>query len=403
MTTWTLPPVTPAHSSSFTEKSGEQQQKDDVPSDNVFAALVLRQVHMRKKAASMQQSRRKPAASSSSTGESQKLLSNEWSSFIYKSAASAAPAVDRAAERSLELDMRTGRVSKSKSRQRMQADLDLLVYGPWDRMIHDRRRRVKQESAAQVAPEKAAVLATECPSDSDSDSAEIPSWAPPDKERPSPPPMPPHWHAYRQREQKRAMERERDSQRAQRQREQEREAFQREHHQMEEEESAWEERQQRPRSQSGRPHSSGTEHSPEPQEPKETSNISSDDIPLASGVWRPWHFPFFARSSGHGKGGGRRSWVSRWRWGNARVSPEPESGPCAEEGAADPVVELAAEDLIADIDDELDRSRGQPLQERRRIFRELQRRLHPDKNPSNQESSKFAFQYLMDSRQSYFR
>jgi len=398
---WTLPPVTPARSSSFTEKSAQHQHKDYVPSDNVFAALVLRQVHMRKKAASSQQSRRKPTASSSSTEESQKFLSNEWSSFIHQSAASAAPAVDRAAERSVALDLRTGRGVRRKSQQLAQGDLDLLQYGPWDRFIHERRRRIEEEKAAQRSTERETVFETE--DSSESDSAEAP-WAPPDKEQPPPPAMPPHWHAFREREkQKKSLEKERESQRKQRQRDQEWEAFRREHHQ---EERACEERQKRHCSQPERPHSSRTEPSPEPQE---ASNTASDDTPLPSGVWRPWHFPFFARRAGRGKAkvsGGRRSWVRGWRWGNARVSPEPGSGPGEEEGAAlneDPVVELAAEDLIADIDDELDRSRGHPLQERRRIFRELQRRLHPDKNPTNQESSKFAFQYLMDSRQSYLR
>lgn len=374
-----------------------------MPSDNVFAALVLRQVQIRKKAAGLHQRHIKSTAPSSDIGESQKLLGNsQWTNFIHESAAAFAPVVDRAAENSVVLDMRKGHTIRPKSQQRTQADVDLLALGPWDRMVHERRLRAKEEKVAKRAAREEAVLETK--DFSDSDSAEVPPSAPPEREQPPPPPMPSHLqHAWRERDKQKRARRENLFQQEQQQRTLEKEALRRE---QEEEERAWKERQRRPCSQSARPEDRKTEHSPGPEE---TSNLASDRTPLSSGAWRPWHFPLFARRSSGGKyeePSRRRSWVRGWRWGNARVTPESESGPCGEEGAdvqEDLVVEHSSDDLIAEIEDELDRSRGQPLQERRRIFRELQRRLHPDKNPTNQESSKFAFQYLMDSRQSYLR
>jgi len=51
--------------------------------------------------------------------------------------------------------------------------------------------------------------------------------------------------------------------------------------------------------------------------------------------------------------------------------------------------------------EELERTKGEPLEARKRIFKELQRRLHPDKNLEYPEAAKLAFQRLMESRGSY--
>eukprot|EP00439_Symbiodinium_sp_Y106_P016034 s8523_g2.t1 len=48
-----------------------------------------------------------------------------------------------------------------------------------------------------------------------------------------------------------------------------------------------------------------------------------------------------------------------------------------------------------------DRTRSSPLEERKKVFRDLQRQLHPDKNLHDQEAAKLAFQKLMESRDSY--
>lgn len=54
----------------------------------------------------------------------------------------------------------------------------------------------------------------------------------------------------------------------------------------------------------------------------------------------------------------------------------------------------------------LDDTRSRPLEERKRIFKELQRTLHPDKNmatPEQEEAAKMAFQKLMEERAFYFK
>eukprot|EP00927_Polykrikos_kofoidii_P026132 TRINITY_DN23323_c0_g1_i1.p1 TRINITY_DN23323_c0_g1~~TRINITY_DN23323_c0_g1_i1.p1 ORF type:complete len:591 (+),score=41.60 TRINITY_DN23323_c0_g1_i1:90-1862(+) len=51
--------------------------------------------------------------------------------------------------------------------------------------------------------------------------------------------------------------------------------------------------------------------------------------------------------------------------------------------------------------EELARTQGHPLTERKRIFRALQKQLHPDKNVSQTEEATLAFQTLMERRQAY--
>eukprot|EP00928_Gymnodinium_smaydae_P021690 TRINITY_DN18491_c0_g3_i1.p1 TRINITY_DN18491_c0_g3~~TRINITY_DN18491_c0_g3_i1.p1 ORF type:complete len:1054 (-),score=193.41 TRINITY_DN18491_c0_g3_i1:208-3369(-) len=65
--------------------------------------------------------------------------------------------------------------------------------------------------------------------------------------------------------------------------------------------------------------------------------------------------------------------------------------------------EKKAESLLKGVQAQLNRTRGEPLEERRRLFRELQRQLHPDKNLENPEAAKLAFQTLMDSRADYLQ
>lgn len=63
-----------------------------------------------------------------------------------------------------------------------------------------------------------------------------------------------------------------------------------------------------------------------------------------------------------------------------------------------------ADALIAELRSRLGEARGQPLAQRKRIFRELQLRLHPDKHMDSTEESeaaKLAFQQLMEQRDAY--
>lgn len=57
--------------------------------------------------------------------------------------------------------------------------------------------------------------------------------------------------------------------------------------------------------------------------------------------------------------------------------------------------------LLKKTEAELAKTRNEPIEVRRRIFKELQRKLHPDKNLECAESAKLAFQKLMESRGSY--
>lgn len=60
-----------------------------------------------------------------------------------------------------------------------------------------------------------------------------------------------------------------------------------------------------------------------------------------------------------------------------------------------------ANSLLDRVMKQLDSTRSSPLEERKKVFRDLQRQLHPDKNPDDQEAAKLAFQRLMESRDSY--
>merc|ERR1712125_178304 len=62
---------------------------------------------------------------------------------------------------------------------------------------------------------------------------------------------------------------------------------------------------------------------------------------------------------------------------------------------------VRVEQLIAPVSLQLQQTQDKPLSERKRIFRELQRQLHPDKNVEEPEIAKLAFQRLMDFRLSY--
>lgn len=58
--------------------------------------------------------------------------------------------------------------------------------------------------------------------------------------------------------------------------------------------------------------------------------------------------------------------------------------------------------LVRQVEDSMAKSRQQPLAMRRKIFRELQRKLHPDKNEGC-DAFKLAFQDLMDRQREYLR
>eukprot|EP00747_Dinoflagellata_sp_TGD_P180383 gnl/TRDRNA2_/TRDRNA2_32754_c0_seq1.p1 gnl/TRDRNA2_/TRDRNA2_32754_c0~~gnl/TRDRNA2_/TRDRNA2_32754_c0_seq1.p1 ORF type:complete len:731 (-),score=111.06 gnl/TRDRNA2_/TRDRNA2_32754_c0_seq1:65-2086(-) len=62
-----------------------------------------------------------------------------------------------------------------------------------------------------------------------------------------------------------------------------------------------------------------------------------------------------------------------------------------------------AQSLIAGIAKELERTRTGSLDDRKKTFKDLQKKYHPDKNIDDPEAAKMAFQHLMDKRQEYLR
>jgi len=104
--------------------------------------------------------------------------------------------------------------------------------------------------------------------------------------------------------------------------------------------------------------------------------------------------------------------ISRLLSRRCRVSASAASLP-AREGAtainvdlikpsSDETVEGQVEVLIRQVEDSLAQNQGQPLALRRKIFREWQRKLHPDKN-SGSSSFNLAFQHLMARQREYLR
>lgn len=62
---------------------------------------------------------------------------------------------------------------------------------------------------------------------------------------------------------------------------------------------------------------------------------------------------------------------------------------------------IVEDSLVESMLQKLEETRSQPLSEKKRIFRDLQRQLHPDKNVHCAEAAKLAFQELMMQRNSY--
>eukprot|EP00929_Paragymnodinium_shiwhaense_P112159 TRINITY_DN80416_c0_g1_i1.p1 TRINITY_DN80416_c0_g1~~TRINITY_DN80416_c0_g1_i1.p1 ORF type:complete len:720 (-),score=161.61 TRINITY_DN80416_c0_g1_i1:65-2224(-) len=79
--------------------------------------------------------------------------------------------------------------------------------------------------------------------------------------------------------------------------------------------------------------------------------------------------------------------------------------PVRKSSTVDKKVEDRSQVLMSEMERELDRTRSAPVQERKRVFHDLQRRFHPDKNMASEESEitavKLVFQRLMERRRLY--
>lgn len=99
-----------------------------------------------------------------------------------------------------------------------------------------------------------------------------------------------------------------------------------------------------------------------------------------------------------------RGGLSFWRSWSAGCHQRPASKPSAWSWIHSKQPQTASkspDSLIATMSQKLQDTRGHPLEDRKRIFRDLQRQLHPDKNVEHEEAAKLAFQELMQQRASY--
>lgn len=95
---------------------------------------------------------------------------------------------------------------------------------------------------------------------------------------------------------------------------------------------------------------------------------------------------------------GAPTWMPTWRGISEVLVPGRTDPPKVEVAKLD---SGRPEERIAAMTRQLDETRHQPPAERKRIFRELQRQLHPDKNVDAPEDAKLVFQELMELRQYY--
>ncbi|CAE7198361.1 unnamed protein product [Symbiodinium sp. CCMP2592] len=71
------------------------------------------------------------------------------------------------------------------------------------------------------------------------------------------------------------------------------------------------------------------------------------------------------------------------------------------DGEGQKILEAQTERLLTEMKDTLAATHNEPMAVRRKVFRELQRKLHPDKNAHCREAAKIAFQQLMDQQSKY--
>jgi len=69
--------------------------------------------------------------------------------------------------------------------------------------------------------------------------------------------------------------------------------------------------------------------------------------------------------------------------------------------AAEKKTQKKASSLTDDMMKQLDGARSKSVDERKKVFKDLQRQLHPDKNIEQAEAAKLAFQKLMEQRDSF--
>lgn len=386
-----LPKISSSRNYRVPEKllAADDGRSDSAQCDDIFGAMVRRQVRLRKQIASSRQSR-------SVAGHEHSAPSADHGRSSLTSLRKAS--TNGSEDANATLDMRARHSSKKQNRTSEDIDPEALFVSPWDMLVKEHRQRIQAYEDVPQVPTQDDLLETEDVQDEpDPPSRRAPSKK---KHQPAPPPASAGWLGIAARQkQKEAMEQEQNRQREQQERESEGEACWREQSRKEEQQRARRRRQSDRASQSVTAEDCEGEGSPMSEKPS----------------WAPWRLPSllkrqpsktYQQCPPSSKG---RYWVGRWPWRNSKVAQECEQGsfdqelkpPAIEAKAAQENTILRADNLMESIDEELDRTRHQSLQERRKTFRDLQRQLHPDKNMADPDSAKLAFQYLMDNRRNY--
>lgn len=360
-------------------------------------------------------------------GEEERVDSENWPSLIQQ--ASAAAMFAQQVEAAGPPDVRR---SNSKSSFTEEACLS-----PFQSVVLERRRAREAKAEAAMAAAAAATPSQAQDPHAVTDRRDVkdarpptPSYPSPFKEQPAPPPMPPEWNERLWEQRKRELA---------------------------------EERRRRQAERCSDPF--GVDAPPKPPRvprgvpPHGTHNahVPPEDLSGAGSAWRPWRCPIFPNWSAKPEGrteptvsdseppeaspaapsaagptgpagpasaaaagpvpppgparraaprdahGGGAPGAARnsWNWGtgffgSSKVKPLVEV-PRSERAAR------RTQELIAQLEKEMAKTQHQSLEERKRVFKDLQRRFHPDKNLLEEESATLAFQHLMDSRASYLK
>lgn len=428
--------------------------------DGVFAALVHRQTQVRKAAAVRRGRRSAPAHFTSKDGQLPRSEAGEldagvihksqqdcaaeiisamadamrpqntshrhsflaggdrvdcnWSSLVQQAKAVAAyqSSIEDVSDVSSSASRRANRSRPWSSPQRYNDFAAELPLSPWEILVQQQQRQRADEKTADRAILEQQESAPDNPRDlleSDHERPKAPPWErPSSEEQPAPPPMPPHWLHFHelQKEQERELQNELRREQSEQERAHRAPKCERQNKQKRECTSQ-EPKKNEPRSR--------VQQSPDVRGRKKPSAASETDasdteVEPSQWAWTPWRCLFFPRTPcseanlpGRRDSGGRAHARSR-----AKVAPECDSNPGADGSASKHILlEAPAQEpcskFIIEIDEQRDRTRGLSLQERRKTFRDLQRRMHPDKNLADQDAANLAFQYLMDNCHSFLK
>ena len=351
--------------------------------------------------------------------------SEHWPSLVQQAAAAAVSA--QQAESTGPPDLRRAHSKSSLTEEHLT---------PFESVVLERRRAREAKAIAAMQAQMAAALAANPtlaedlhrePAKDVAERPPTPSYPSPFKEQPAPPPMPPEWNERLWEQRKRELAEERRRRQA--------------------------ERKADPFGQDAAPVPPRVPRGV-PVHGTHNAHVPPEDDFSAAASWRPWRCPIFpnwskpegrpeptvsdtepppvprdvprgppppdatpnappgrpaprpapcpdrctcrAQHAPRGRGGK----PSAWNWGTGFFGSN----------KVKPLVEVPSEtaarrtqELIAQLEEEMTKTRHHTLEERKKVFKDLQRRFHPDKNLSEEVSATLAFQHLMDSRSTYLK